>query len=321
MQLVDDVYIDVKAGNGGDGATVTKQMYASKKTMPDGGNGGNGGNVFFKADANISDLSQFQFKKKIRGIDGVSGLNKDLDGANGEDITVLVPFGTTITNETTGEHVELITDLPFCVAYGGTGGMGNHDFKPDVKTFTPRVHLGSKGDDFRLHLVLNLIADIGLVGFPNAGKSSLLKALTNAEPKIGDYPFTTLNPNLGVFEKLVIADVPGLIEGASGGKGLGIKFLKHIKKTKLLLHCVAATEEDPYARYMTIRKEFEEFDSSLLNKTEIILLTKKDLVSEGEIEAKLKALKRAKKPVFAVSVYEEESLEAVRKQLLTSLKP
>ncbi len=321
MQLVDDVFINVKAGNGGNGATVTKQMYASKKTMPDGGNGGNGGNVFFKADANISDLSQFQFKKKIRGIDGVSGLNKDLDGANGEDITVLVPFGTNIFNEDTKEHVELTTDLPFCVAFGGTGGMGNHDFKPDIKTFSPRQHLGTMGDDFRLHLVLNLIADIGLVGFPNAGKSSLLKALTNATPKIGDYPFTTLDPNLGVFEKLVIADVPGLIEGASGGKGLGIKFLKHIKKTKLLLHCVAATEDDPYKTYMTIRNEFKEFDSSLLEKEEVILLTKSDLISEGEVEVKLKSLKKAKKPVLAVSVYEEEALAAVRHQLLTSLKP
>ncbi len=317
MQLVDDVTILVKAGNGGDGATVTKQMYASKKTMPDGGNGGNGGDVYFKADHNISDLSEFQFKKKIRGIDGISGLNKDLDGANGEDITVLVPYGTTITDPDTHEHVELTTDLPFCVAKGGTGGMGNHDFKPEVKKFAPRQQLGMPGDERTLHLVLNLIADIGLVGFPNAGKSSLLKELTNAEPKIGDYAFTTLNPNLGVFEKKVIADVPGLIEGASGGKGLGIKFLKHIKKTKLLLHCIAATEEDVLTAYKTVRDEFASFDSTLLDKEEIIVLTKCDLVSEKEKKDKKKSLIKAKKPVVAVSVYENDTIEELKTLLRT----
>lgn len=312
MQLVDDVTIIVKAGNGGDGATATKQVYGSKKTTPDGGNGGNGGDVYFKANSNISDLSEFQFKKKIRGNDGVPGQNKDLDGANGQDITVLVPFGTTITDVNSKEHVELTTDLPFCVAKGGTGGMGNHDFKPELKKFHPRQHVGMPGDERTLHLVLNLIADIGLVGLPNAGKSSLLKELTNAEPKIGDYPFTTLHPNLGVFDKKVLADIPGLIEGASDGKGLGHNFLKHIKKTTLLIHCVAATDENVVSSYNVIRDEFKSYDPLILEKEEIVVLTKCDLVSEGEKKQKLKELKKTKKQVIAVSVYELDTIEELK---------
>lgn len=229
MALIDDVHIIVKAGDGGNGGTAKKQMFGSKKTAPDGGNGGRGGNIYFKGDTNISDLSQFQFKKRITAQNGVNGLNKDLDGAKGEDTTVLVPFGTTIRDEDSGEWVEILSDLPFAVAHGGEGGMGNHDYKPELQKFESRKFEGEKGEERRLHLVLNLIADVGLVGLPNAGKSSLLKALTNAVPKIGEYPFTTLEPNLGAFGKIIIADIPGLIEGASEGKGLGLTFLKHIK--------------------------------------------------------------------------------------------
>jgi GTP-binding protein len=256
MALIDDVHIIVKAGDGGKGGTAKKQMFGSKKTAPDGGNGGRGGNIYFKGDTNISDLSQFQFKKKITAQNGVNGLNKDLDGAKGEDTTVLVPFGTTIRDEDSGEWVEILSDLPFAVAHGGEGGMGNHDYKPELQKFESRKFEGEKGEERRLHLVLNLIADVGLVGLPNAGKSSLLKALTNAVPKIGDYPFTTLEPNLGAFGKIIIADIPGLIEGASEGKGLGLTFLKHIKKTKILLHCIDANEEMVEKIYHTVRDDY-----------------------------------------------------------------
>lgn len=309
MKLVDDVTITVKAGDGGDGATAKKQLYGSKKTVPDGGNGGNGGSVFFKADRNVADFSEFLFKKKIQGIDGVSGGRKDKDGRNGEDITVLVPYGTTIKNITTGEYVELTTDLPFCVAYGGQGGLGNHDYNPDLKKFNPRDAFGTEGDQFELRLILNLIADVGLVGMPNSGKSSLLKELTNANPKIGNYEFTTLSPNLGVMKNKVIADIPGLIEGASKGKGLGISFLKHIKKTTTLLHCIDATNDDPLNAYNTIREEFAEFDESLLEKNEIILLTKVDLISIAEQKEAVKKLKKTKRQVIPVSVYDEESIK------------
>lgn len=317
MALVDDVHIVVKAGNGGNGATVTKQLFGSKKTAPDGGNGGNGGNIYFTADSNISDLSQFQYKKKITAQNGVNGLNKDLDGANAEHLYVKVPFGTTITDEKTGEFIELTTDKPFCVAYGGQGGMGNHDYKPELKNITPRIYEGSEGDERHLHLVLNLIADIGLVGLPNAGKSSLLKALTRAVPKIGNYPFTTLEPNLGAMGKTILADIPGLIEGASTGKGLGIQFLKHIKKTKILLHCIASDEPEILKVYQTVRDEFKTFDPSLLIKSELILLTKTDLIDEVELTKKIKKLQSTGKKVLSVSIYQPESLETLKKELET----
>ena len=315
MAFIDDVHIVVKAGNGGNGATATKQIFGSKKTAPDGGNGGNGGSVYFKADQNLSDLAEFRYKKKIVGVDGVAGSHKDLDGQNGEDITVLVPYGTLITDEKTGEYVELITDLPFCVARGGQGGMGNHDFKPALKRFAGRKHQGEAGEERALHLVLRLIADVGLVGLPNAGKSSLLKALTNATPKVGDYPFTTLEPNLGAFGKLIIADIPGLIEGASGGKGLGVQFLKHIKKTKILLHCVDGSDPSPVTAYNTVRNEFKSYDPELLTKKEIILVTKTDLVEPADTKKTVAALKKVNKDVMAVSLYDEKSIESVKKLL------
>ncbi len=312
MALIDDVHIIVKAGDGGNGGTAKKQMFGSKKTAPDGGNGGRGGNIYFKGDTNISDLSQFQFKKRITAQNGVNGLNKDLDGAKGEDTTVLVPFGTTIRDEDSGEWVEILSDLPFAVAHGGEGGMGNHDYKPELQKFESRKFEGEKGEERRLHLVLNLIADVGLVGLPNAGKSSLLKALTNAVPKIGEYPFTTLEPNLGAFGKIIIADIPGLIEGASEGKGLGLTFLKHIKKTKILLHCIDANEEMVEKIYHTVRDEFGEFDRTLLDKPEIILLTKVDLLDKKNLDKKIKLLKKLKKPVYPISIYDENSLNALK---------
>ncbi len=316
MKLVDEVVIKVKAGNGGDGATVTKQLYATKKTAPDGGNGGNGGNVYFKADKNISDLSEFSYKKKIKGIDGTPGSRKDKDGKNGEDITVLVPYGTFVKNLTTGEYVEIISDLPFCVAKGGKGGMGNHDFNPDIRKFGPRAYQGTQGDEYELQLVLKLIADVGIVGLPNAGKSSLLKSLTKAEPKIGDYPFTTLSPNLGVCEGKVLADIPGLIEGASEGRGLGVSFLKHIAKTKVLFHCISLEEDNVAESYRTVRDEFKKFDPALLEKDEIILLTKKDLADPSTIKKALKDLEKTKRKILTVSINDKESLEKV-KEIIT----
>lgn len=313
MALIDDVHITVKAGDGGNGGTAKKQLFGSKKTAPDGGNGGNGGSVYFKGTSNLSDLSDFQFRKNIKGNNGVNGLNKDLDGANGEDIEVLVPFGTTVTDETTGEWVEILTDQPFAVAHGGQGGMGNHDYNPELNKFKGRKFEGELGDDRKLHLVLNLIADIGLVGLPNAGKSSLLKTLTNATPKIGAYPFTTLEPNLGVYDGIVLADIPGLIEGASDGRGLGIQFLKHIQKTKILLHCIDSSSDDVMDIYKTVRQEFEAYDKSLTEKEEIILLTKKDLVDKHILAEKIKELESLKKKIITVSIYDEKSLEDLKK--------
>ena len=315
MSLIDDVHITVIAGTGGHGATATKQLFGTKKTAPDGGNGGNGGNIYFVGDNNISDLSQFQFKKKIKAPDGVNGGHKDLDGANAEHIYIKVPFGTLITDEKTDNYVEIVTDLPFCVAYGGQGGMGNHDFKPEIQKMTYRQAEGGKGDERTLHLVLNLIADVGLVGYPNAGKSSLLKKLTNAVPKIGDYAFTTLEPNLGAMGKIIVADIPGLIQGASSGKGLGIQFLKHIKKTRMLLHCISLDTEDVVASYEAIRNEFKAYDTSLLTKKELILLTKKDLSDDKSVQEKVELLKKINPDIMEVSIYDDESIEKLRKKI------
>lgn len=319
MALIDDVKITVKAGDGGMGASATKQIFGSKKTAPDGGNGGNGGNIYFKGSSNISDLSEFQYKKTIKAENGVNGQHKDLDGANGEDVYVLVPFGTTIKDEETQEWTEILTEEPFCVAYGGHGGMGNHDYKPDLKKMKPRIAEGESGDVRKLHLVLNLIADVGLVGLPNAGKSSLLKKLTKATPKVGDYPFTTLEPNLGAMDKIIIADIPGLISGASDGKGLGLTFLKHIRKTKVLFHCIASNEGDIEKAYQTVKKEFTEFDKSLLDKKEVILLTKKDLLGDEELQNEIKLFEKNNKKVFAVSIYDENSIEELKKEILSAL--
>ena len=319
MSLIDDVKITVKAGDGGNGASAKKQVFGSKKTVPDGGNGGNGGNIYFKGSANVSDLSEFQFKKTIKGENGVSGQHKDLDGANGNDVYVLVPFGTTVKDEETGEWTEILTEEPFCVAYGGHGGMGNHDYQPDLKKMVARKADGERGEERKLHLVLNLIADVGLVGLPNAGKSSLLKKLTKATPKVGNYPFTTLEPNLGALDNIIIADIPGLIAGASGGKGLGLTFLKHIKKTKVLFHCISCEEKDVLKAYETVRKEFEEFDKTLLKKKKIILLTKKDLADEKIRQENKELFEKKGLSVLEVSVYDDNSIKDLKEKIISSL--
>lgn len=319
MSLVDDVKITVKAGDGGNGASARKQVFGSKKTVPDGGNGGNGGNVYFQGNSNISDLSEFQYKKTMKAENGVNGQHKDLDGANGEDIYVLVPFGTTIKDEETQEWTEILTEEPFCVAYGGHGGMGNHDYQPDLRKMLPRKADGDLGEERKLHLVLNLIADVGLVGLPNAGKSSLLKKLTNATPKVGNYPFTTLEPNLGALDKIILADIPGLISGASAGKGLGLTFLKHIKKTKVLFHCIAADEKDAKSAYETVRNEFGEFDESLLQKKEIILLTKSDLVDKKTLQNNIMEFEKRGLKTLAVSIYDENSIENLKEEVISSV--
>lgn len=320
MALIDDVYITVKAGDGGRGGSAKKQLFGSKKTVPDGGNGGNGGNIYVKGDHNLSDLSQFRFQKSIKAENGVNGQHKDLDGANGEDTTILVPLGTTIRDEDRNEWVEILDDTPFCVAYGGVGGMGNHDYKPDLSRKNSRTVEGGIGEERKLHLVLNLIADVGLVGKPNAGKSFLLKVLTNAEPKIGNYPFTTIEPNLGVVGKTVLADIPGLIAGASGGKGLGLQFLKHIIKTKILFHCISIEENDPIASYEEVREEFGKFDKSLLEKKEIIVITKCDLGNPELINNFQEKFKKLKKNILTVTIYDPKSIDDLKSNIELSTR-
>jgi GTP-binding protein len=318
--LVDDVTITIKAGNGGNGAVSFRRNAQTAKGGPDGGNGGNGGNLYFAGSHNISDLSEFRFKKKAKAEDGVPGKKFNLYGRNGEDLTIVVPIGTRITDTKTNEIVEITNEAPQLLAKGGKGGRGNNEFKSATNQVPKEFEKGEPGEEKIVRLELRLIADIGLVGLPNVGKSSLLAVLTNAKPRIGDFPFTTLEPNLGVMGQTIIADNPGLIEHASKGKGLGIQFLKHIEKTKLLVHCIAATDPNPLASYETILKEFDEFNNTLSKKPEIIALTKTDLVDEKELKEKLKLLKKIKKPVHTVTLADDASILALKEVIQQKLQ-
>ena len=246
---------------------------------------------------------------------GEAGGKKDKSGADAGDLTLIMPIGTFITDEE-GDEIELDEiGKKVLLAKGGLGGKGNAFFKSPRNT-TPRyAQPGLRGEEKKLNLKLKLIADFGLIGLPNAGKSSILNELTNAGAKIGDYPFTTLEPNLGMLNGKVIADIPGLIEGASEGKGLGHKFLKHIEKVKLLLHCISSESDNPISDYTIIHKELKEYSSILLEKQEIILLTKSDLIKDNDLKKKLKSLAKTKKQIISVSIHDWESLQLLIKIL------
>jgi GTP-binding protein len=291
------------------------------KGGPDGGNGGNGGNIYFRGSTNINDLREFRYKKNITAENGVPGKNKKLFGKNAEHSTIYLPLGTRVTDTATNKIIEITdTVTPILAARGGKGGKGNVEFKSATNQ-TPRyAEKGTLGEVKKLFLELRIIADVGLIGLPNAGKSSLLSVLTNATPKIGNYPFTTLEPNIGVLNKHAIADIPGLIEGASKGKGLGVEFLKHIEKTKVLVHCIDSSSQDILKDYLTIRNEFKQYNSALLDKAEIILLTKTDLADREQIKKNFKILKKEKKPILTASIYDPESLETLKTALEKLLK-
>ena len=314
--LVDNINLTIKAGNGGNGAATFLRNEGNAKGGPDGGNGGNGGNIYFQGENNINDLRQFRYQKKLSAEDGVPGKHKKLFGKNGPHLTIFLPLGTRITDTGNGSAIEITdTTTPVLLAKGGRGGRGNNEFKSATNQ-TPRyAEKGTLGEEKILLLELRIIADVGLIGLPNAGKSSLLSVLTSATPKIGNYAFTTLEPNIGMFGKYTIADIPGLIEGASKGKGLGIEFLKHIEKTKVLVHCIDATDENVEKTYSIVRKEFEQYNSSLLEKPEIILLTKIDLAGEETIKRNIKTMQKTRKKVLTASIYDKKTIDMLEKEL------
>ncbi len=309
--LVDHVKLIIKAGNGGNGAATFLRNSLTAKGGPDGGNGGNGGDIYFQGTSNIRDLSQFRFKKNIKAEDGISGKRKRLFGKNAEHTTILVPLGTEITDTNSGRTYEVFNNIPLLLAKGGRGGRGNDEFKSATNQAPKYAELGGEGEEKKLLLSLRLIADIGLIGLPNAGKSSLLAVLTHATPKIGDYPFTTLEPNIGMLEKHPIADIPGLIEGAASGHGLGIGFLKHIEKTQILVHCIDVTSQDVEKVYAIVRGELEKHNPRLLEKPEIILLTKSDLVDRKTLDRSLMTFRKAGKKAYDCSVYDRESIKSL----------
>jgi len=314
--LVDNIKLTVIAGRGGDGSAHFRRDAITRNGGPDGGNAGNGGNIYFIASHNVRDLREFRYKKKIEAARGIDGKGQKMFGKNAPHLTITVPPGTRITDMDSGSVIELTDSLtPMLIARGGQGGRGNTEFKSATNQSPHYAEKGGEGQRRELFLELRLIADIGLVGLPNAGKSSLLAALTNARPTVGSYPFTTLDPTIGMLGALAIADLPGLIAGASTGKGLGIGFLRHIEKTKIILHCIDLTDPTPMQSYETIRNEFGTFSQSLLTKPEIILLTKTDLVSPGAIRKARVIFEKHGKKILTCSIYDPTSMTRLKKTL------
>ncbi len=319
--LIDNVTIIVKAGDGGNGAATFARTSMKARGGPDGGNGGNGGDVLFQGSPNVNDLRYFRYKKKVVGENGGHGTKHNGFGRNAQHVTVEVPLGTRITDVDGGKVIEISqVDRPVLIARGGAGGFGNFKFKSATNQAPTNRELGGAGEVKNIRLELRLIAEIGLIGLPNAGKSSLLTVLTNATPAIGAYPFTTLEPTIGMFGKHPIADIPGLIEGASRGIGLGTKFLKHIEKTSMLVHCIDITVENPLAAYETVRNEFKEFNPALLEKPELIFLNKTDLVTKDAVRNAARVFTSIGKPVFTGSVTDERSIAAFKDVLTEFLK-
>lgn len=301
--LLDKVDVTFKAGDGGNGRVSFKKIGRG----PDGGNGGRGGDLYVQGSSDLTLLNQFSQKDFFAANDGVPGGNNIKSGGKGDDLVLTLPIGTSLVNRDTNKVVLEIKDSTQKIKLlnGGDGGKGNWEFRSSRNTTPLKAQKGFKGEILNLTLDLKLIANFGLIGLPNSGKSSLLNELTNSNAKVGNYAFTTLSPNLGVVNGKVIADIPGLIEGASDGKGLGIKFLKHIEKVDVLIHCIDSTSDDYKKDYEIVRNELFKFNEEMLKKKEIILLTKSDLVDE----------KKKFKKGISMSVYDIESLNKLKKLL------
>lgn len=301
----------LKAGHGGAGRV---SFNPGQRSGPNGGNGGKGGDIYVSVTSDLRALNQFSKSKLKEAEDGEMGGHFQQSGKDGKDLEIIMPLGTELLDQDTGENFTLDSlDKTILICKGGIGGKGNFALKSARKTTPMHAQKGMPGKVRRLKVELKFIADFGLIGLPNAGKSSLLNELTNAGVKTADYPFTTLEANLGMFNGKVIADIPGLIEGASEGKGLGIRFLKHIERVKLLLHCVPADSDDVIRDYETVRNELGKYNEELLKKEEIIILTKTDLVEEKEIKEKIKFLKKFKKQIIPVSIHDWDSLQNLQK--------
>ena len=317
--LIDDVKIKLSAGHGGRGAVAFNKVMMS--LGPTGGNGGKGGSIYLEGVSDISTLSQFRGKKEVLAENGQDGRPQFHDGEDGKDIVLKVPIGTLVHNLSTSEDLEIITiGQRLLIVKGGRGGKGNFKFRSSTNTSPTEFQEGLSGEEYELRLELKLIADVGFVGLPNVGKSSLLNELTNAKSKVANYPFTTLDPNLGVYYELVLADVPGLIEGASDNKGLGIKFLRHIDRTKTLFHFISSESFDPVKDYKIIRNELGTYNKKLLDKTEYVFLSKSDLLDKKKIKEKLDKLKKIGKKVIPISVIDDKSIKHVEKILRDIIK-
>lgn len=321
MAFVDELKIYAKSGRGGDGVVRWLHEKGKEFSGPSGGNGGKGGDVYMQAVRDIGLLSSHAHQKEFKAGRAEDGKKNSRHGADGEDLIIKVPVGSVVTNLENKKEYRLDTEgEKVCILKGGRGGLGNEHFKASTNTTPYEYTLGKDGEEAQFYIELELVADAGLAGLPNAGKSSLLNALTNAKSKVGAYEFTTLEPALGDMQGYILADIPGLIEGAAKGKGLGHKFLRHIRRTRLILHCISFEVEDYKKEYEIIRKELEEFDQKLAEKEEVVILTKSDVADEKEIKSRINYFNKIKKTVFAVTVLDDNSVKELKDNLVKILR-
>ena len=324
MKFLDQVKIYVKAGNGGDGSPSFRREKFIEYGGPDGGDGGSGGSVILKSEQNLNTLIDYRYQQHHKAKRGENGSGQNRTGKGGEDLILKVPLGTQVFEE---DNKTLIYDFTkigeeFIAASGGRGGLGNTRFKSSTNRAPRKYTKGTLGEEFTIWLQLKTIADIGIVGLPNAGKSSLLAAITNANPKIANYQFTTLNPNLGVAsyddKEITIADIPGLVEGAHKGTGLGIQFLKHIERCKSLLHMIDVTNDDLKKSYKQIKNELKKYSAKLSKKKELVVLNKVDLIDNNEVKKIIKEFsKNTKSEVITLSTLEKRSVSQIKAKLIS----
>ena len=324
MKFLDQTKIYLKAGDGGSGSASFRREKFIEFGGPDGGDGGHGGSIVFVADKNLNTLIDFRYQQHLKAEKGQDGKGKKKTGRSGKDLILKVPFGTQIFEEDNNTLIEDLTrsEQKIIVAKGGKGGLGNVRFKSSINRAPRKKTDGGKGENFWVWLQLKVIADIGIVGMPNSGKSSLLSVLTNAKPKIANYPFTTINPNLGVTnydnKEVTLADIPGLIEGAHEGIGLGDKFLRHIERCKNILHLIDITNDNLLENYSKVRKELFKYSNKLTKKKEIIVFNKTDMISEDEINKKIDIFnKKIKKKIYTISAIKHKGLTAIKKVLVS----
>ncbi len=323
MKFLDQAKIYIKAGNGGSGSASFRREKFVEYGGPDGGDGGAGGSIIVQSDRNLNTLIDFRYAQHFKAQHGKPGSKRNKTGANGEDLILRVPLGTQVYEE---DNNTLIYDFTknkekYLIASGGKGGLGNVRFKSSTNRAPRKKTNGKLGEEFWVWLQLKVIADIGIIGKPNAGKSSLLAALTKAKPKIANYPFTTINPNLGVSyyggKEITLADIPGLVEGAHKGVGLGDKFLRHIERCKILLHLIDLSEDNLFYSYKKIKLELSNYDKNLIKKKEIIFFNKSDLFKDNEINEKLKDFKKRIKTKYEIiSVYSNKDIQKIKKILI-----
>ena len=324
MKFLDQVKIYVKAGNGGDGSPSFRREKFIEYGGPDGGDGGSGGSVILKSEQNLNTLIDYRYQQHHKAKRGENGSGQNRTGKGGEDLILKVPLGTQVFEE---DNKTLIYDFTkigeeFIAASGGRGGLGNTRFKSSTNRAPRKYTKGTLGEEFTIWLQLKTIADIGIIGLPNAGKSSLLAAITNANPKIANYQFTTLNPNLGVAsyddKEITIADIPGLVEGAHKGTGLGIQFLKHIERCKSLLHMIDVTNDDLKKSYKQIKNELKKYSTKLSKKKELVVLNKVDLIDNNELKKIIKEFsKNTESEVITLSTLEKRSVSQIKAKLIS----